>query len=61
MKTVNSNPYEDRKTRVGFAVGLAAIDGGKPTVYTENLLEQYETGEITASQVKQAIIEKYTK
>lgn len=42
-------------------MGLAAIGGEKPIVYTENLMEQYETGEITASQIKQAIIEKYTK
>ncbi|WP_223643092.1 antitoxin VbhA family protein [Planococcus sp. 4-30] len=61
MKPVNSNLYEERKKRVEFAVDLAAINGGKPTVYTQNLLEQYETGEITASQVKQAVIEKYTK
>lgn len=61
MKPVNSNLYEERKKRVEFAVGLAAIDGSKPTAYTQNLLEQYETGEITASQIKQAIIEKYTK
>ncbi|ALS78629.1 hypothetical protein AUO94_08125 [Planococcus kocurii] len=61
MKPVNSNPHEERKKRVQFAVGLAAIDGGKPTTYTQNLLEQYETGEVTANQVKQAIIEKYTK
>ena len=44
-----------------FAVGLAAIDSGKTTVYMENLLEQYENGEITVSQVKQAIIETYAK
>lgn len=38
MKLVNSNLYEERKKRVEFAVGLAAIDGSKPTAYTQNLL-----------------------
>ena len=38
MKSLNSNPYEDRKKRIGFAVGLATIDGKKPTAHTQNLL-----------------------
>lgn len=61
MRPINLNPYEERKKRVQFAVGMVAIDRGKPTSYTQNLLEQYENGQITASQVKQAIVEKYAK
>lgn len=61
MKVIKSNPYEERKKRIQFAVGMAAIDGGMPTPYTENLLKQYEDGEITANQIKQAIVEKYAK
>lgn len=61
MKTIKLNPLEERKKRVRFAVGMAAIDGGKPTLYTQNLLKQYENGEISVNQVKQAIVEKYTK
>ena len=61
MKTINSNLLEERKKRVQFAVGMAAIDGGKPTSYTQNLLKQYENGEISVSQFKQAIVEKYAK
>ena len=61
MKTINSNQLEERKKRVQFAVGMAAIDGGKPTLYTQNLLKQYENDEISINQVKQAIVGKYTK
>ena len=61
MESINSNSHEERKKRVEFAVGLAAIDGGKPTSYTQNLLKQYENGEISVSQFKQAIVEKYAK
>ena len=61
MKTINSNLLEERKKRVQFAVGMAAIDGGKPTLYTQNLLKQYENDEISINQVKQAIVGKYTK
>lgn len=61
MQTMNSNPQAERQKNVQFAVGMAAIDGGKPTAFTQNLLEKYEKDEVTASQVKKAIIEKYTK
>ena len=61
MKPINSNSHEESKKRVEFAVGMAAIDGGKPTSYTQNLLKQYENGEISVSQFKQAIVEKYAK
>lgn len=61
MKSINSNLHEERKKGVQFAAGMAAINGGKPTLYTQNLLEQFENGELTAIQVKQAIIEKYAK
>lgn len=57
--TLNSNP--ERQKRVRFAVGMAAIDGGKPTAFTQNLLKQYENGEVSESQLKKAIVDKYTK
>ncbi|WP_255570022.1 antitoxin VbhA family protein [Exiguobacterium sp. SH0S2] len=44
-----------------FAVGMAAIDGGKPSPFTQKLLNRYENGEITSAQFKQAIMEQYTK
>ncbi|ATP39656.1 hypothetical protein CSE16_06095 [Solibacillus sp. R5-41] len=58
---MNSSPRVDRQKRIQFAVGMAAIDGGKPTTFTQNLLNQYEDGEISAIHFKQAIIEKYAK
>ncbi|MCP2035490.1 hypothetical protein L1279_002501 [Planomicrobium sp. HSC-17F08] len=50
-----------RQKRARFAVGMAAIDGGKPTAFTQNLLKKYENGEVTESQFKKAIIDKYVK
>ena len=61
MESVNAIPREERQKRVQFAVGMAAIDGGKPTDFTQSLLKQYENGEVSAKHLKQAIIEKYTK
>lgn len=61
MQSMNSNPQVERQKRIQFAVGLAAIDGGKPTAFTQSLLDKYENAEISASQVKQEIIEKYKK
>lgn len=49
------------KKQIEFAVGMAAIDGGKPSPFTQKLLNRYENGEITSAQFKQAIIEQYTK
>jgi len=40
---------------------MAAIDGGKPIAFTQNLLNQYENGQVSSSQLKQAIVEKYTR
>lgn len=51
----------DRKKKVQFAVRMAAIDGGKPSAFTKKLLEQYENGQLTSSQLKQAIVKKYTR
>lgn len=61
MQSMNSDSQVERQQRIQFAVGMAAIDGGKPTAFTQDLLNKYEIGEISASQVKQAIIEKYTR
>lgn len=50
-----------RCQQVQFAVGIAALDGGKPTAFTKKLLTQYENGQVTSSELRQAIIEKYTQ
>lgn len=49
----------ERKNQIKFAVGMAALDGGKPTSFTQNLLKQYEDGEVTSSELKQEILKKY--
>lgn len=51
----------DRQKQIKFAVGMAALDGGKPTAFTKKLLDQYENGQVSASQLKQAILQKYVK
>lgn len=48
-----------REKKVRFAVGMAAIDGGKPTPYTESLLRRYESGEISSADLRKAILSKY--
>ena len=40
---------------------MAALDGGKPTVFTQQLLDDYKEGRITFGQLKKAIIERYAK
>jgi len=50
-----------RKSEIEFAVGMAAIDGGKPSVFTQALLKRYEEGLITSRELKEAIIKKYAK
>lgn len=51
----------ERQKQIQFAVGMAALDGGKPTTFTQNLLNQYENGEVSSNQLKQAILQKYAK
>lgn len=58
---MKENSRLERQKQVQFAVGMAAIDGGKPSVFTQNLLNQYENGQVSSSQLKQAIVEKYTR
>lgn len=58
---MNENSREERQKQVEFAIGRAAIDGGKPSVFTKNLSTQYENGQVSSSQMKQAIVEKYTR
>ncbi len=58
---MNKNSRIERQKQVEFAVGMAAIDGGKPSVFTKNLLNQYEEGQVSSSQLKQAIVEKYIR
>ncbi|MFD1928908.1 antitoxin VbhA family protein [Sporosarcina siberiensis] len=58
---MNENSQEERQKQIEFAVGMAAIDGGKPSAFTKNLLNQYENGQVSSSELKQAIVEKYTR
>lgn len=58
---MNENSQQERQKQIEFAVGMAAIDGGKPSAFTKNLLNQYENGQVSSSQLKQAIVEKYTR
>lgn len=52
---------KQRKKNVRIAVGMASIDGGRPTVFTQQLLRQYEEGTLSSAQVKNEILKKYTK
>lgn len=58
---MDGNERLKRQTQVNFAVGMASIDGGKPSPFTKNLLTQYESGSITSKELKEAITDKYTK
>ena len=51
----------ERQKQIQFAIGMAAIDGGKPTAFTQNLLNQYENGQLSARELKQAILQKYVR
>lgn len=50
-----------REKQIQFAVGMAALDGGKPTTFTQQLLDDYKEGRITSGQLKKAIIQQYAK
>ncbi|MBO0589257.1 hypothetical protein [Sporosarcina sp. E16_8] len=39
---MNENISIERQKQVEFTVGMAAIDGGKPSAFTQNLLNQYD-------------------
>lgn len=58
---MKNNLLEKREKQVKFAVGLAAMDGGKPSAFTERLLKDYEKGHISSKELKNEIIKKYTK
>lgn len=58
---MKGNSRLERQKQIQFAIGMAALDGGKPSTFTQNLLNQYENGQVTSSQLKQAILQKYTK
>lgn len=58
MKTETATRSK-REKRVRFAVGMAAIDGGKPTPYTKELLQKYEAGDISAADLRESILNKY--
>lgn len=51
----------ERQQQIQFAIGMAALDGGKPTIFTQNLLKKYENGDVSSSQLKQAILQQYAK
>ncbi|TCI77717.1 hypothetical protein EVJ20_07075 [Exiguobacterium sp. SH0S1] len=51
--------YVERQKQVKFAVGMAEIDGGITSSFTQKLLERYETGEVSSGQLKQAILDHY--
>lgn len=55
------NSRLERQKQIQFALGMAALDGGKPTAFTQNLLSQYENGLVSARELKQAIIQKYAR
>lgn len=51
----------ERQSNVRTAVGLAAIDGGKPSDFTKKLLKGYEKGLISSKELKDEILKKYAK
>ncbi|MEE1131869.1 MAG: antitoxin VbhA family protein [Caryophanon sp.] len=51
----------DRRKQTQSAIAIAAINGGRPTEFTQHLLKQYEDCQITSRELKQAIIQHYTK
>lgn len=58
---MKENTRIERKNQIDFAVGMASIDGGKPSAFAEKLLNQYELGQLSADQLKQAIVKEYTR
>lgn len=58
---MKNNLQAEREKKVRIAVGLAAIDGGKPSDFTKNLLRDYEKGHISSKELKDEIIKKYAK
>ena len=44
-----------REKQIQFAVGMAALDGGKPTTFTQQLLDDYKKGRITSGQLKKPL------
>ena len=58
---MKKNTRNERKKQIDFEDGMASMDGGKSSVFTEKLLMQYEMGQLSASELKRAIVEKYTR
>jgi len=50
-----------RQKQINFAVGMASIDGGHPSLFTKKLLDEYENGSISSKELKESIVKKYTK
>lgn len=51
----------EQQKQIQFAVGMVGLKGGKPSTFTQNLLNHYENGQVTSVQLKQAILQKYAK
>lgn len=58
---MNNDLLEKREKQVRIAVGLAAIDGGKPSDFTKKLLRDYKRGDISSNELKDKVIKKYAK
>ncbi|HLR75544.1 MAG TPA: hypothetical protein VK077_09735 [Virgibacillus sp.] len=58
---MKANSRLQRQKQINFAVGMASIDGGRPSSFTKKLLNEYENGSITSHELKKAIINKYTR
>lgn len=58
---MKGNSRLERQKQIQFAVGMAALNGGKPSLFTQNLLNQYENGQVISGQLKQAVLQKYVK
>lgn len=58
---MKENTRLNRLKQINFAVGMASIDGGRPSAFTKELLKQYENGSISSKELKKAIVEKYAK
>ena len=58
---MNNDLLEKREKQVRIAVGLAAIDGGKPSDFTKKLLIDYKRGDISSNELKDKVIKKYAK
>ncbi len=57
---MKENPRLERQKHANLAVGMATIDGGKPSTFTKKPLNQYERGQVSTNKLKKDIVKKYT-